>query len=201
MRRKRKDTLLSGKNLMAGFIVSIMVLSVLGFMWGREADTQGSLTYDGIVFDRVQEGWQTEVGGSSHLFQYFPGEVDAIDFSSADAVMVRDARMMVFLFDPDDPDLVTLDTLRLDLSDAFATGFDSYLSSATTAASDLYALPVLGCANASQYIPFIYFTRGNETGIAPSAESPYCLVLSGSSGMHYVQLKDRLLYGMLGVIG
>jgi len=75
--------------------------------------------------------------------------------------------------------------------------YNIYLSKGFTA-NNSFNLPVISCSNATQYTPVIYFRHGNSTSISVQDN---CVIAEASSNTEFIRVKDRLLYGILGVMG
>ncbi len=57
--------------------------------------------------------------------------------------------------------------------------------------------PVITCKNATLYVPVIYFKKSNETSITLEGN---CIIAEAFRGEDFTKIKDRLVYGALGVM-
>ena len=57
--------------------------------------------------------------------------------------------------------------------------------------------PVLSCDDATEFVPVVYFKSGNFTKI--SLENN-CILAEAAAHADVIRLKDRLVYGILGII-
>ncbi|MBI2142575.1 hypothetical protein HYU15_03780 [Candidatus Woesearchaeota archaeon] len=67
---------------------------------------------------------------------------------------------------------------------------------------NISSFPVVSCANATPFVPVVSFQEGVDGGADNEgfSESGGCLVAEAGSYEGFVKLRDRLLYGLLGVM-
>ena len=60
-----------------------------------------------------------------------------------------------------------------------------------------FNLPVVACSDSTPYVPVVYFRHGNSTNIHLDND---CIIAEAAENAGFIMVKDRLLYGMLGVM-
>ena len=194
-RSKKKKTVFQSKYFLGIFIVSIMVLSGLGYMMGDSATD--SNTYNGQKFVAGQNAWQTEVDGLNLFFRYHPTDVDGISVDNASIQALRDARMVFITFDPDTEIVSDFELARMQFERAFFEA-DVFPFTGVTANNSAYAaFPVVTCANATTTVPVIVMGQSNETGIDSQGT---CIQLNAIDAFDVPILRERLLYSYYGII-
>ena len=58
-------------------------------------------------------------------------------------------------------------------------------------------MPIIACNDATLNVPVVYFKHGNATNIHIENN---CIIAEASANADFIMVKDRLLYGMLGVM-
>ena len=91
-----------------------------------------------------------------------------------------------------------IDLARFELAGDLGKYFNMAVQQAAALNTTLYSLPVITCANATATQPVMQFSSGNETKISLQGS---CVIVEALSGEEFTMMKDRILYGMFGVIG
>ncbi len=63
--------------------------------------------------------------------------------------------------------------------------------------NNTFNLPAIACDDATSAVPVIYFRKGNATKIYLKNS---CIIAEAPSNQEFIKAKDRILYGMLGVM-
>ena len=58
-------------------------------------------------------------------------------------------------------------------------------------------MPIIACDDATPLIPVIYFVESNETKIYKQEN---CIIAEADTSVDVIRIKDRLLYGIHGII-
>ena len=167
------------------FLALIMITSIAGFF----TDSATATRYNGIKFTLVQSAWQARIGGQLRSFSYVPQDVESIPV----------------------PPILKPGVLQLQAtSDANSTAAPEiaqsiYQLSTNTdipvrngfTAENSYGLQVIPCANATQFVPVLYYTLGEKHEIRQEGQ---CFIVESNTGFGLVQLTDRIAYALLGVI-
>jgi hypothetical protein len=166
-----------------------MITSIIGYIFG---DNQGTtIRYKGIKFSASQEGWKTKYSGKVYTFPYVPDDLNNINFSST-------------------VDLKTVQALGITYSDSslykeyiadsifrFSNWFqDSLYVQPGFTENNSYSLPVITCADATAYVPVIYYKYSNQTQIT---EEGSCITIEASDPNMFLALTNKLAYMLLGI--
>jgi hypothetical protein len=178
-----------------------MITSVIGYMV-TQGDGGNQLSYNGFDFQTSgYNGWLTDVDGKSARFTYHPSEIDNINISPDVINHLKNTKMVFLSFDPEDVSIQRIELARLELDQQLPAFFNIFPVTGVSNRTGTYAaFPEVDCRNATIFIPVLQF-RTDPDGGRPSIESNgSCIILEAGSPDDIVILKDRLLYGMLGVI-
>ena len=197
-RRKRKKDSSKKYALMGIFIVAIMVLSGVGYMWSGSANTPGN--YDGHKLIMQNNRWYAETGEDTYVsFSYHPSELESMNMSSSLTQYLKNVRMLYMTFDPESELVQEFEIQRLRLERVMPEHLSIYPSTGVTKNTSQYsAYPVIGCENSTVHVPVLYFREGNTTEIIAQDT---CIILQARNGFEIDIVTDRLLYGLLGIIG
>lgn len=192
-----KKKRISKQTMMSIFIISVMVLSVLGFVITSDPNAQNSFIYEGREFLIEGQYLTTEIEGGTVRFHAFPDSVTQIQADGDAVEMIRGSRMAYITFDPNSSELSDIDLARYELSTSLREQFDIFSAPAVISPSDQYKFPVIGCENATESVPVISFVETNATRIT---REDNCIIFNAKSSFDFLRLKDRLLYQMHGII-
>ena len=179
------------------FLVVIMLgtsFSVVLY-YGFQGQSQAA-KYNGINFASNGNFWTAEISGRQAAFTYLPADVQNIpaanDFS----------KLLQGKYEIDSTSEVN-STFRETIAQAqYQMGltleaYNIYLRKGFTANSTFRQVPIITCANATQNVPVIFFTKSNSTNISLKGN---CIVADALTAADIIRVKDRLLYGILGVM-
>jgi len=178
------------------FIAFIMVSSVIGYaIFGGGAAQKQS--YGKYKFTRTEQGWFTKIDNQKVFFNFHPLELENINLSQDIIDSIKNTNMLYLAFDPEQRYLDYIDLTRFQLTESFWALFQIYPESAVTSSSSKYNMTIINCTNATSTVPVIFFKQSNETGFDKQDD---CIILQSADGFGFLRLKDRLLYGLLGII-
>lgn len=177
------------------FLVVIMVGTSFSFVFYGFAPTTQTVKYNGISFSSGNNIWTAKIKGQEAAFSFLPTDVQDIS--------VRDdfSKILSGKYEIDttsevnstDKEYIALAEHQMGLT--FGT-YNIYLRNGFTT-NNSFNFPVINCSNATQYIPVIYFRHSNLTSISVQNN---CVIAEASSNTDFIRVKDRLLYGILGVM-
>jgi len=181
------------KRAISIFIALIMILSALGVYLGNSST---SINYKEIKFNILEDNrYSTKINKNTFIFDYSPYVVETIAINSDIIQRIKNSVQVDFTSDPQSEfkESIALSQFEiakvLSLDNIFArTGFIS---------KNDYNLPIITCDNSTASIPVVLFMKSNETKVY---NQDYCIIVSASSNPDMVALKDRIIYGYLGVI-
>jgi len=192
-RRKKKQSIFNKKTFLGAFIVGIMVLSGLGYMMG---DSESPTSYKGHKFSQQGDLWVTEIDNKLFGFLNHPDDIDHINVSDEAMNRLKTAKFVYIVFDPDSEIVSSIEVARMQMEkELFDLGI--FPVSAITMNSSLYDLPLITCANATEMIPVLYFIQDEASGV--SFENN-CVIASAIDDYDIPILKERLMYGIYGII-
>ncbi|HLC61882.1 MAG TPA: hypothetical protein VJI52_02600 [Candidatus Nanoarchaeia archaeon] len=178
------------------FLVIIMVGTSFSFVFYGFAPATQTVKYNGISFSSGNNIWTAKINGQEAAFSFLPADVQDIpaknDFSKILSGKYEiDTTSEV---NSTNKEYIALAEHQMGLT---LGSYNIYLSKGFTA-NNSFNLPVISCSNATQYTPVIYFRHGNSTSISVQDN---CVIAEASSNTEFIRVKDRLLYGILGVMG
>ncbi len=178
------------------FLGLIMVMSIFGFIIGRNAkDNQsvldGSKTFGGYTFQRANAGWVTTLDGREAIFRYLPDELSDMDISSvpSDALkkpkiyLSRDPRQSYGLAERD-----IYYNLKPATNLQLACSIDS---------EECKNAPLKTCKDADATTAIVLFTLKSKPGITFENN---CVSVSGDA-IYITKIVDKLLYAYFGIAG
>jgi len=177
------------------FLVIIMVGTSFSFVFSGFSPSVERVKYNGFSFSTNGQIWTAKISGQEAAFSFLPADVQDIqvknDFSKIlsgkyeiDTTSEVNSTNKEYIALAEHQMGLTLGSYNIYLSKGFTTNTS-------------FSLPVITCANATQYTPIIYFRHGNSTSISVQSN---CVIAEASSNTDFIRVKDRLLYGILGVM-
>jgi len=181
-----------------GWIMTVVmfgsVFTFVFFGFGTGGLT-GSVKYNDFKFINKGVFWSTTVNEREALFTYFPDEVGLI---------IIDGNIIDRLKDKVEIDVTS------DFNDTFAEeislagynmgltlqNFNVFVRSGFSAKNE-YNFPAITCEDSSDTVPVIFFRSANETKVYLEND---CIIAESSNRADFERIKDRLVYGILGII-
>ncbi len=195
-RRRRKSRPRSNIGLfMSIFIVTIMVLSVLGMMMGNNHGP-GTEEYNGFVFNYNGYNYITEYEGKALVMDTAPWMIEHISFPKQAVSDLRGSVAWTLLFDPEDEAIVQIEQARFDLENMKPI-IKKQIGSAITHNSSIYDLEVLDCNAATKEFPIIEMVSGNNNSFT---YHDGCLRLEYEDPAALDMMVERLVYSYIGII-
>jgi hypothetical protein len=198
MRRNKKESWLSTKNMVSLFFIMLMATSILAIWQGAGSDPNGLEPYNG--YDIVIEGSSYSIEsdiGEVRGYTY-PSYLETITLEDWQLASFQEAGIVVILFDPTDEAISYIDVLRSHLASRDLYGLGKQAGFAITQESDDYLYDVMDCTTAPAGTLYLRTTAAATTQIYLEDN---CLVLEGASGQDLVYAKDRLVYTLYGIMG
>ena len=194
-RVKKERKFLSGKVWVSILIIAIMVLSTAGFLIGGRGQS-GSLSYNKHTFTKEPNGYYTNLNGKNVRFDFFPAEINETFADKGAIDRIKNTKMIYMTSNFSGKYAQTTEEIKYELSMRLAREFGIYAASGFTTNTS-YKTMTVSCSNATQFAPVVDFKEGNNTGIRLEGN---CVVVEGNSNSGFIALKDRLLYGMHGIM-
>ena len=177
------------------FIVLIMVGTSFSFVfYGFSGDSE-KVKYNDITFSKFPDRWEAKINDRKAAFTFLPSEVEnivAVDdsFKTLQNKLEIDA---TYDLNSTYKEAIALAQHQMGLT---LSAYDIYLRKGFTS-NNTYNLPVIKCNDATFNVPVVYFRQGNTTSIH---DENNCIIAEASTNADFIKLKDRLLYGILGVM-
>jgi len=178
------------------FLAFIMVSSSIAFIFVGYGSSQNTkVKYGEFTFRQRGPQWSTFVDKREAVFTYLPGDVSDINADQAAIDRLRSKLQIDTTLDENRTLTQYMALAQYELSQML-NFHNIYLRSGLTAANE-FNLPVITCENSTATIPVLYFKEGNQTRIYAEGN---CVIAEASQDFDAARLKDRLLYGILGII-
>ena len=196
MRHNREERVEKRKKFLVYFIGFIMVFSVFGvifFGFGDGGTT--SLRYNDFKFANKGSSWSTMINEKEALFTYFPSDVGGINVSNDVINRLKNILEIDVTsgFNDTFAKQISLAEYNMGLT---LNNFNIFVRQGFTAESQ-YNFPVITCENATNFVPVIYFKSSNETKVYLENN---CIIAEALRQDDVERIKDRLVYGILGII-
>ena len=178
------------------FIVIIMVGTTFSFVFYGFAPATEAIKYNGLSFESNNNMWIAKINGADAAFSFLPGEVQDIPVSSNVAGMLQQKYEIDITYEVNSTfkESIALAQHQMELT---LNTYNLYLRKGFTA-NNSFNLPIITCKDSSQNVPVIYFRYSNSTNIHLENS---CVVAEASKNADFIRVKDRLVYGILGVMG
>jgi hypothetical protein len=193
MRRSEARAEKRKKQAMGVFIVLIMTMSVLGYMFGK--DTAEQLSYNDFKFNRIGNRWATNIDKTEYVFDFFPSQVDTINVSSDIINSLKESMQIDMTSDINSEFKEAIALAEFELSN-YLTFNNQYARIGFTQLNE-YEKPMITCIDATMSVPVIIFETSNETKVYTEGN---CIIAKSKSDSDFIAIKDRLLFGLIGII-
>ena len=151
--------------------------------------------YNGIKFVSQNSVWIAKISGKDAAFSFLPGDVESIRLSGESAQKLKGRLEIDVTYDLNstyrEPIALAQHQMGLTLGQ-----YNIFVRKGFTA-NNTFNLPIITCNDATSIVPVVYFRQGNATSINAEGD---CIIAEASSGEGFIKAKDRILYGVLGVI-
>jgi hypothetical protein len=195
-----KEEKKSSKTLwMSIFISAIMILSVIGFMTNGNDSSNPDLDYNDFSFSMKDDNtWTLNLKSPEKQqieFYNHPSQVDYINITPEALSSLASAKMVYATSDPEDLFKDAIGLAEFEMREILGNKGVFFVYSFTK--KNQFNKTIITCRNSTFYAPVIYLKMGNETGISYDNSG---IILESDSEAGILRLRDRLLYGFLGVI-
>ncbi len=177
------------------FMIIIMIGTTFSFVFFGFSPATEKVKYNGITFVRFTDRWEAKINGVTAAFSFLPAEAENVsafdDFSK-----ILQSRFEIDItsdLNSTYKESIALAQHQMGLTLA---AYNIYLRKGFTT-NNTFNLPVIKCADSTLNVPVVYFRYGNSTNIHIENN---CIIAEASANADFVKVKDRLLYGILGVI-
>lgn len=177
------------------FIIFIMIGTSVSFVYFGFSSSEDKAEYNGITFTNSNHVWIAKINGQEAAFSFLPTDVENIlafdDFSK----MLQDKYEIDITSDANSTfkESIALAEHQMGLT---MEAYNIYLRKGFTT-NTTFNLPIITCNDATLNVPVVYFRYGNTTSIHLKNN---CIIAEASTNADFIKVKDRILYGIFGVI-
>lgn len=178
------------------FLVIIMIGTSFSFVFYGFTPSVERVKYNGLSFSSNGQIWTAKINGLEAAFSFLPADVQDISVKD-DFSKILSGKYEIELtseVNSTNKEYIALAEHQIGLT---LGSYNIFISKGFTT-NNSFGLPIISCSNATQYTPVIYFRNSNSTSISVQNN---CVVAEASSNTDFIRVKDRLLYGILGVMG
>ncbi len=194
MRRTRDEQ--KGKKFMVYLMGILMVGSVFGLVFfGFGSGGATSMKYNDFKFVNKGNSWSTIVDGREAIFTYFPSDVESVVIDS-NVISRLENRLEIDAtsdFNDTFAEQISLAGYNMAIT---LNNFNIFVRQGFTAEND-YNFPVITCEDSTNFVPVIYFRSFNETKVYMEDN---CIIAEALRQEDVERVKDRMVYGILGII-
>lgn len=177
------------------FLVFIMIGTSFSFIFFGYSPSNEAVKYNGIKFVKnpLQNIWVAKINGKEAAFSFLPNEVE--DISSKESFARLQNKLEIdatYDLNSTNKEAIALAQHQLGLTLA---NYNIYLRKGFTS-NNSFNMPIITCNNSTANVPVIYFKHTNSTQIYVNG----CIIAEAQSNADFIRVKDRILYGILGVL-
>jgi len=193
MRRTRTEN--KSKKIVVYFIGLIMVFSAFGVVFFGFGGGVNTFSDRGLKFVDKGNYLSTKINGQEGIFNYLPSNVEVISVDDGIINRLRDAIEIDITSDFNDTfaEEIALAQFQMDLT---LNNAGRYIRGGF-ASENPYNYDIITCGGSSSFVPVIYFRKANETNVYLEDN---CIIAEARINTDILAIKDRLVYGILGVI-
>lgn len=190
-----KKPRINKKVLVTLFMAFIMVFSIFAVVFDRYTNVV-KLKYNGYSFSQNGNLFATKINGNNVYFDNFPKNVEDINLSNDVVSRISNTKMLYITYDISQDTRQIMGKAQYDLQNALWQNFRIYAAASLMNESN-YNLPVATCSNATASVPVMELSYSNETGVSLEGN---CILVHSTNEAELIRLKDRLLFGLFGII-
>ena len=190
--RERKEKKKWG---LIAFMVIIMIGTTFSFVFFGFSGVDEKVKYNGITFVRFPDRWEARINGVTAAFSFLPSEVEYVSALDGSFKLLQGKPEIDFTYDLNNTysQSIALAQYQMGLT---LEAYNIYLGKGFTA-NNTFNRPVITCSDATFNVPVVYFRYGNSTNIHTENS---CIIAEAPTSSDFIKVKDRLLYGILGII-
>ncbi len=176
------------------FIIIIMIGTSISFIYIGFSGVDEKVRYNGIVFVKFSDRWEAKINGKTAAFSFLPAETENIPVQGFGQKLQNKLEIdSTYDFNSTFAQSIALAQHQMSLT---LENYNVYLRPGFTG-NNSYGIPVITCNDSTENIPVIYFRQSNSTNVKIKGN---CVIAEASSNADIIKVKDRIVYGILGVI-
>lgn len=179
------------------FIIFIMVGTSVSFVYFGFSPAEDKVKYNGITFAKNNNVWIAKINGNEAAFSFLPSDVQNIP-ADVEAFKLLQEKYEIDI--TSDVNITFKETIALAEHQMGLTleAYNIFLRKGFTTNSTFKPpIPIITCSDSTANVPVVYFRSGNATSIRLDNN---CIIVQASTNAGFIKVKDRLLYGILGVM-
>lgn len=179
------------------FIVFIMIGTSFSVFFIGTSPQKEVVRYKGLKFvSRAQDNiWIVKINGKEAAFTFLPEEVENIRVPNGVIEKLQNKFEIDVTSDLNSTFKESIALAQHQMGLTFGM-YNIYVRKGFTS-NNSFGFPIITCDNATSNAPVIYFKQGNETRINLDTD---CIIANSLTNSDLIRVKDRLLYGIFGVI-
>ncbi len=178
------------KKIWALIVIVVMAMSVIGFL---TIDFTSVEKYNGFKIVNIDgRSWKVAKIPDILFFSH-PVDVEQVPVTEEYLTLLKLVPVLFVAVNPTDRNVQTIAAVADDLVRPFAQEYR--IVRFITSGNDLF-----GCENATSSLPVLEFKTGQNRSFARNNSAPYCHTFTGVDARDFVEFRDRVLYGLYGVI-
>ena len=177
------------------FIILIMIGTSVSFVFFGFSGADETAKYNGIKFVKFPDRWEANINGIPAAFSFLPSEVESVSAIDDFSKKLQNKIEIDATYEPNSTFAQSIALAQHQMSLTLGT-YNIFVRKGFTTNST-FNLPIISCSNSTSNVPVIYFKQGNLTSIH---SEDYCIIAEASANADFIKVKDRILYGMLGVM-
>ena len=177
------------------FIVFIMIGTSFSFVFFGFSQITNKVKYDGVSFVDNGNIWIAKIDGREAAFSFLPNDVESVSAFDDFAGKLQGKFEIDVTYDLNSTykESIALAQHQMGLTLA---AYNIFVRKGFTT-NNTFNLPVITCNDSTLNVPVIYFKYGNSTNIHSNND---CIIAEAATNADFIKAKDRLLYGILGVM-
>lgn len=177
------------------FIVLIMIGTSFSFVFFGFSPVTEKVKYNKISFVNNGNIWIARINGKEAAFSFLPKDVESISASEDISGRLRNKFEIDVTYDLNNTYKESIALAQHQMGLTLAT-YGIFVRKGFTT-NNTFNLPVITCNDSTANVPVVYFKHGNSTNININNS---CIIAEASRNEDFIKAKDRLLYGILGVM-
>ncbi len=194
-RKHRKEKRFKKEHVLSIIIALVMISSVFGVIFYGYSGSDRVEKYNDHKFSLTTRGIETKVDGEKYYFYYFPQQVEDINISES-ALNAFNSKYLYITYDPNASYVREMALMQFNLQDFFNRR-EVYAVAGITDEMQNVKIPVITCANATQFAPVVELREGDNLSIV---EKNNCVIITGDTSFNLERVEDRIKLGLLGII-
>ncbi|MBI2652998.1 hypothetical protein HYX00_06030 [Candidatus Woesearchaeota archaeon] len=177
------------------FIIFIMIGTSVSFVFFGFQPQNEVIKYNGIKFVKYADRWEAKINGRTAAFSFLPSEVEGVLAFDDFAKMLQSKFEIDSTYDLNNTYAQSIAQAQYQMGLTLGA-YNIYLRNGFTT-NNTFNMPIITCNESTLNVPVVYFRHGNATNVHTENN---CIIAEASTNADFIKVKDKLVYGILGVI-